>query len=100
MADTPSKDVADPAQTGDAPQAFDDLLDRLRALVDRLESGNLTLEDSLRCFEQGMQLCRKGGAILDGAERRVETLLVRPGADVQTVPFENENGTRGREGQD
>ena len=57
------------------PERFEDILSRLRALVERLEGGNLPLEDSLRSFEEGMELCRRGAAILDGAEKKVEVLL-------------------------
>ncbi len=77
-----------------APERFDEILDRLRKLVERLESGNLSLEDGLRCFEDGMDLCRRGAGILDGAEKRVETLMARPGAAAQAVPFDPE-GERG-----
>ena len=57
------------------PERFEDILGRLRGLVERLEGGNLPLEDSLRAFEEGMELCRRGTVILDGAEKKVETLL-------------------------
>jgi exodeoxyribonuclease VII small subunit len=57
------------------PERFEEILVRLRGLVERLEGGNLPLEESLRAFEEGMELCRRGTAILDGAEKKVETLL-------------------------
>jgi exodeoxyribonuclease VII small subunit len=57
------------------PERFDEILGRLRALVERLEGGNLPLEESLRSFEEGMELCRRGAAILDGAEKKVEMLI-------------------------
>jgi exodeoxyribonuclease VII small subunit len=69
-----------------APERFEDILGRLRGLVDRLEGGNLPLEESLRAFEEGMELCRRGTVILDGAEKKVETLL----AAGRTAPFEVE----------
>ncbi len=69
------------------PERFDDLLTRLRTIVERLESGNLSLEDSLRHFEDGMALCRRGAEILDGAEKRVETLLAGPGP-ARVAPFD------------
>jgi exodeoxyribonuclease VII small subunit len=74
---------------GAAPERFEDLLGRLRALVERLEGGNLPLEDSLRAFEEGMELCRRGAGILDGAEKKVEMLLGNAGgAAAATAPFE------------
>ena len=42
------------------PPSFDEGLDRLEALVQRLEGGNLGLEASLQCFEEGVAL---GGAL-------------------------------------
>jgi len=70
-------------------ERFEDILGRLRALVERLEGGNLPLEDSLRSFEEGMELCRRGAAILDGAEKKVEVLLgVAQGTGAaRTAPF-------------
>jgi exodeoxyribonuclease VII small subunit len=69
-----------------APERFEDLLGRLRALVERLEGGNLPLEESLKAFEEGMALCKRGAVILDGAEKKVEMLL--GGAGAATAPFE------------
>jgi len=69
---------ANPGDKGTPPQEgerFDDLMGRLKAIVERLEGSDLTLEDSLAQFEQGMALSSKGQAILDAAEQRVEKLL-------------------------
>ena len=66
---------------------FEEILVRLRGLVERLESGNLPLEDSLRAFEEGMDLCRRGTVILDGAEKKVELLLGNAGAP-RLTPFD------------
>jgi len=71
------------------PIRFDDILTRLRALVERLESGNLPLEDSLRYFEEGMDLCRQGAAVLDKAEKRVEVLLSNAAGNVTTEPLDD-----------
>ncbi len=70
------------------PERFDELLTRLRALVDKLESGNLALEDGLKFFEEGMQLCRKGAEILDRAEKRVEVLLSSSAGGLRTAPLD------------
>jgi exodeoxyribonuclease VII small subunit len=73
-------------------EGFDQVLERLKSLVDKLEHGSLTLEESLRTFEEGVALARRGHTILDAAEKRVE-LLVRgpgpgPGEEGETVvPF-------------
>ena len=70
-----------------ASARFEEILGRLRGLVERLEGGNLPLEDSLRAFEEGMELCRRGTAILDGAEKKVELLLGNAGAP-RLTPFD------------
>lgn len=81
MATKPAPDPADPVR-------FDDILARLRALVERLESGNLALEDSLRFFEEGMELCRQGASVLDKADKRVEVLLAGAGGNATTEPLD------------
>ena len=81
MASKPAPEQSDPVR-------FDEVLLRLRALVERLESGNLPLEDSLRFFEEGMELCRQGAAVLDKAEKRVEVLLAGAGGNVTTAPLD------------
>jgi len=71
-----------------APERFDEILVRLRSMVERLEGGNLPLEDGLRFFEEGMELCRRGAEILDKAEKRVEVLLSTAGGQVRTAPLD------------
>lgn len=61
------------------PPAFEEILTRLNAVVERLESGDMPLEDSLALFEEGVRLSRIGSARLDEAERRVERLLHHDG---------------------
>ncbi len=73
MAKTPAPETNEPR--------FDEILSRLRSIVERLEGGNLTLEDSLRLFEEGMGLCRQSAAVLDKAEKRVEVLLATADGD-------------------
>ena len=59
----------------EAETRFEDILARLGSVVDKLEAGDLPLEDSLLLFEEGVRLSRLGTARLDEAERRVERLL-------------------------
>src|SRR5215472_8929320 len=79
--------MASDAKTEPAPERFEDILARLRGLVERLEGGNLPLEESLRAFEEGMELCRRGTSILDGAEKKVELLLGNAGTP-RLTPFD------------
>ncbi|HEY3236126.1 MAG TPA: exodeoxyribonuclease VII small subunit [Polyangiaceae bacterium] len=54
---------------------FEESVRRLTAIVEQLERGQLPLEDSLRLFEEGVELARASQAQLDFAEKRVEELL-------------------------
>ncbi len=59
----------------DAPQpSFDDGLDRLEALVQKLEGGSLGLEEALSVFESGVKLSQQLQGQLAEAQRRVEVL--------------------------
>ena len=60
-------------------------LAELEALVERLESGELSLEQALKEFERGVTLTRQCQATLKDAEQKVEILL-KSSAD--PVPFE------------
>jgi exodeoxyribonuclease VII small subunit len=72
----------------DAELGFDALLVRLREVVGRLESGELTLEQSLAVYEEGVQLARRGQQLLATAEKRVE-ILVSTNAGLVAVPFDS-----------
>ena len=74
----------------DAPDAlgFDQILVRLREVVQRLESGELSLEQSLQVYEEGVQLARRGQMLLQQAEKRVE-ILVSASGGVEVAPFED-----------
>ena len=56
---------------------FEENLKELESLVERLERGELGLEESLRIFEQGTALSQQCKADLDAAEGRVQVLLQR-----------------------
>ena len=59
----------------DALASFEGTLERLHDIVERLEGGELDLEESLRLFEEGVRLSRASQARLNSAEKRVEELL-------------------------
>ena len=68
---------------------FDHLLARLREVVQRLESGDLSLEQSLQIYEEGVRLARRGQQLLATAEKRVEILVTAGSGGVEVVPFES-----------
>ena len=67
-------------------EKFEEALARLEEIVRKLESGNMSLEDSLKAFEEGVRLSRICSERLDEAERRVEILV--NGTTGTTRPFE------------
>lgn len=82
---------ADAPETGESSidgLGFDELIEDLRRVVDRLESGNLSLEDSLRAYERGVALARRGHGLLDSAEKRVELLVRSSGGKLVTEPLD------------
>jgi exodeoxyribonuclease VII small subunit len=56
------------------PPQFEDVIGRLEALVQQLETGGLSLDDSLKIYEEGIGLARSGNEMLEGAEKRIEEL--------------------------
>jgi exodeoxyribonuclease VII small subunit len=79
------------------PVKFDEILARLRGLVEKLEGGNLSLEEGLGCFEEGMRLCGRGAEVLDQAEKRVEVLLSTTGGGPRTAPLASPPDHEGNE---
>ena len=69
--------------------SFEDAVKRLSEIVQKLERGDLPLEESLLLFEEGVRLSRASQDKLDSAQKRVEELL---GLDregkARTAPFE------------
>jgi exodeoxyribonuclease VII small subunit len=72
-----------------AKEKFEEALGRLEALVKKMEAGDLTLEQSLKAFEEGTRLARFCAKKLDEAERRVD-LLLRQGDELVTAPFKDD----------
>ena len=63
---------------------FERSLEELESIVNKLESGDLPLEDSLELFERGVKLSRKCRERLANAERRIEVLMKDPDGGLAT----------------
>jgi exodeoxyribonuclease VII small subunit len=74
--------VAD-AGVSSVSEKYEDIVARLAKVVERLEGGGLSLEESIAAFEDGIKLARAGAAKLEEAERKVEVLLEGD----RTAPF-------------
>ena len=82
----------DRATPGAGEESYDATVARLERVVGELESGQLTLEQSIEKFAEGVGLARDASRKLDEAERRVELLVRTADGDEEAVPFEPEVG--------
>jgi exodeoxyribonuclease VII small subunit len=60
---------------------FEASLEELEGLVERMEEGELSLEESLKTYERGIALSRACQKSLDTAEQRIQILSEKDGAD-------------------
>lgn len=65
---------------------FETSLNELETLVNQIEQGDLSLEDALGAFEQGVKLTRECQSILDQAEQKVQVLIEKNG-ELHSQPF-------------
>ncbi|MCZ8130370.1 MAG: exodeoxyribonuclease VII small subunit [Steroidobacteraceae bacterium] len=68
---------------------FEAAMAELESLVERLERGDLPLEESLQAFERGVALTRTCQAALREAEQKVEVLLKRADGGETREPFDD-----------
>ncbi len=80
---------AHPAATpAAAPVDFEQSLEALEALVERLEGGELPLEQALAAFEEGVRLTRECQRALRSAEQKV-VMLTGDADDAEPEPFDD-----------
>ena len=77
-------------EAGQKPE-FERSLTRLEEVVRKLEGANLSLDEAMKLFEEGVQLSRDCQKQLEQAEGRVEILLKKADGKVATAPFDPEN---------
>jgi exodeoxyribonuclease VII small subunit len=71
---------------------FEEELADLEALVSLIDSGELSLEDSINMFERGVGLVRSLNKKLDEVERRVEVLTRDAQDQLKVMPYQSGNG--------
>ena len=69
---------------------FEEALAELEGLVERLERGDLPLDEALKTFERGVELTRHCQSSLKSAQQKVEILLKR-GSGTAVEPFKPED---------
>jgi len=76
------------------PASFEKALSELQDIVRELESGEQSLDDSLKLYERGIASLRTCHALLDQAEQRIRKLVADCGGNVTEEPFETEYNGR------
>ncbi|HEX2486059.1 MAG TPA: exodeoxyribonuclease VII small subunit [Myxococcota bacterium] len=82
---------AHPSRGAASALSFEEALAGLEAIVERLETGELALEQALVAFEEGVRLSRRCAEQLEVSERRLEQ-LVREGGGLATRPLPSGEG--------
>ena len=68
-------------------ESFEEALRALETAVEKLENGQLPLEESLGCFEDGVKNAARCQALLKDAEARVEVLMKDRNGSLSSQPF-------------
>ena len=76
---------------------FEEALSKLESIVEKLESGELSLEESLAVFEEGIRLSRICSKQLDGAERKIEILIKGENGQMRVENFGLESPDEGEQ---
>jgi len=89
-----------PGERGE--DGFEEALERLEAIVARLERDELELDEALALFEEGVGRLRSAGRRLGEARDRVEELVENAAGELEVVELvvEEEAGTEGPEGSE
>ena len=80
---TPDAGAPDPASL-----SFEAAIERLQTIVEELEGGSLSLEESIARYEEGVKLSRRLTQTLDEAEKRIERLAEDEAGRPVTEPME------------
>ncbi len=70
--------------------SFESSLSRLQQIVEALEAGELTLDQSLELFEEGVKLSRQCTQMLEAAKKRVLTLIQETGGEFRLEMLDKE----------
>jgi exodeoxyribonuclease VII small subunit len=80
--------------------SFEEQLTALENVVERLEQGDLSLEESVRLFEEGMKLSDACKKELEAAEGKIQMLVDRGRGGMKAVDLDlNESAEEGEDGE-
>ena len=71
-------------------ETFESSLKVLEATVDRLEQGDLSLEEALSCFEEGVKAVKSCQKLLSEAELKIEKLRFDGKSQIASEPFDDQ----------
>ena len=69
---------------------FEEELAELAAIVTKIDSGELSLEESIACFERGVAMVKSLNRKLDEVEKKVEVLIKNAQGELRTTPLQVE----------
>jgi exodeoxyribonuclease VII small subunit len=84
------KAVAAAGAPDPATLSFEAAVERLQVIVEQLEGGDLSLEQSIACYEEGVKLSRRLTQTLDEAQKRIERLATGADGEAVTEPMDLE----------
>lgn len=70
--------------------SYEDAVSELESIVDKMEKGDLSLDEALKSFERGIKLAQTSQEKLKNAEQKVQILLTQNGNE-QLAPFSQED---------
>jgi len=74
-----------------AKQTFESAMKRLESIVHELESGDLTLDEAMKKFQEGVKLSKLCSNKLDETEKKVSILFKDEEGRIRVEPFEDES---------
>ena len=75
---------------------FEAALKKLESIVENLENGDLSLEEALKRYEEGVRMADVCSKRLSEAEKKVEIIMKTNPGKFKTVPFEESEGSQGK----
>lgn len=72
-------------------KGFEESLNELENIVEQLDRGDVSLDESVKLFENGMKLAKSLRRLLDNAEKKVSVLLADENGELKKVDFDADN---------
>ncbi len=76
---------------------FEDMLAELEAIVEKMEKGDQTLDESMEMFEKGMALSKQLNKTLDTIEKKISIIIEGQDGTIEEQPFSEQFSASGKE---